>query len=152
MAGPLSSVGYETGFALQSILKPPQRDAACFAGQHGKPYAPAAIPASEAPAVVSLVGHQLLPALLDPPLPEEVGEPYFRGTPPRRPLHSIHKTPSGVSHSPAPRLSFAVAGTPTAVGRPTARPPPPGQAAWETLRHPETCTARRALPILGCLG
>src|SRR4028118_917844 len=91
MAGPLSSVGCESGFALQSILEPSRRDATCFSRRQDKPYAPAA----EALDVVSLVGHQLLPALLDPTLPEAVGEPYFRGSPSRRPLHSIHKTPPG---------------------------------------------------------
>lgn len=95
MAGPLSSGGCESGFALQSTLKPPRRDANCFSRRQGKPYAPAVWPAADALDVVSLVGHQLLPALLDPTSPEAVGEPYSRGTPSRRPLHSIHKTPPG---------------------------------------------------------
>src|SRR5919112_867903 len=100
MAGPLSSGGCKSGFALQSILKPPRRDAGCFVGRHSKPYAPTPRPASESLAIVSLVGHQLLPALLDPASPEAVGEPYSGRTPSRRSLHSIHKTPPRVCTPP----------------------------------------------------
>src|ERR671917_2932606 len=95
MAGPLSSVGCESGFALQSILEPSRRDATCFSRRQGKPYTPAAWPAAKALDVVSLVGHQLLPALLDPTSPEAVGEPYSRGTPSRRPLRSITRRHQG---------------------------------------------------------
>src|SRR5215210_1215158 len=70
MAGPLSSGGCEIGFALQSILEVPQRDAACSGGRYGRFDEPAARPASEALAVVSLVGHHSSMRFSTYPLPK----------------------------------------------------------------------------------
>src|SRR4028118_2355322 len=122
MAGPLSSVGCESGFALQSILEPSRRDATCFSRRQGKPYATAAWPAAEAFDVVSLVGHQLLPALLDPTSPEAVGEPYSRDGVSRRRCIAYTRRRQGFV---LPRSSSLARGRRDATGASATRPAPP---------------------------
>lgn len=113
IAGPLSSGGYESGFALQSTSAIPRRDAMCFTTRYARSDAPATRLASEALVVVSLVDHQLLHVLFDLPL-RGVVDTYSRvKSSRRRPPHSIHKTPSRILNSSTLYLT-PVARTPTA--------------------------------------